>query len=115
MREALRAYLAQHSLAEPVVIDVLLAAEEALNNAILHVGEQGGMIRVSASVCGGHAAVEVQDCGRGFDFHPSDPRCTPDTERPCGRGLFLIEHVMDEVTVSSDSRGTTVRMVRRVA
>ena len=115
MRRALGVYLTRQSLAASVVRDLVLAAEEALSNAIIHAGGVGGAICVAASVSDGEAAVEVRDGGCGFDFQPSEADSVPDLLDPRGRGLFLMQRIMDEVTVSCDSRGTTVRMVRRVA
>jgi len=115
MRKALRAYLAEQALAADVAYEVVLAADEAFINAVSHAGGAGGVIRVSACVSENEAAVEVQDGGGGFTFRASDPRSVPDVRRPNGRGVFLIERVMDEVSVRSERRGTTVRMVRRLA
>jgi anti-sigma regulatory factor (Ser/Thr protein kinase) len=115
MRKALRAYLVEQALDADVAYDVVLAADEAFINAIIHAGGADEVIRVSACVSESEASVEVQDGGCGFTFHRSDPRSFPDVRRPNGRGLFLIESMMDEVTVRSGRRGTTVRMVRRIA
>ena len=95
--------------------DVVLAADEAFVNAIVHAGSADDLIRVSACVSESEASVEVQDGGGGFTFRRSDPRSVPDVRRPNGRGVFLIENMMDEVSVRSERRGTIVRMVRRLA
>jgi anti-sigma regulatory factor (Ser/Thr protein kinase) len=115
MRKALRAYLAEQALAANVVYDVVLAADEAFINAVSHAEAADDLIRVTACVSESEAAVEVRDGGGGFTFRASDPRSVPDVRRPNGRGVFLIECMMDEVSVRSERRGTTVRMVRRLA
>jgi anti-sigma regulatory factor (Ser/Thr protein kinase) len=115
MRKALRAYLAEQALDADVAYDVVLATDEAFINAVSHAGGADDPIRVSACVSESEAAVEVQDGGGGFTFRRSDPRSVPDVRRPNGRGVFLIENMMDEVSVRSGRRGTTVRMVRRLA
>jgi anti-sigma regulatory factor (Ser/Thr protein kinase) len=115
MRKALRAYLAEQALDADVAYAVVLAADEAFNNAVIHAGETDDLIRVSAYVSESEAAVEVHDGGRGFAFRTPDPRSVPDVRRPNGRGVFLIESMMDEVSVRSGREGTTVRMVRRLA
>jgi anti-sigma regulatory factor (Ser/Thr protein kinase) len=100
-----------------VAYQVVLAADEAFANAVTHATGNvvGGVIRVSACVSGGEASVEVQDTGDGFTLPASDPQAVPDVRRPSGRGVFLIEHLMDEVSIESGRSGTTVRMVRRLA
>lgn len=113
MRRMLRAYLAQQEVEAAVAYQVVLAADEAFANAVTHAG--GGVIRVSACVSEGEASVEVQDAGDGFALPASDPQAVPDVQRPSGRGVFLIERLMDEVSVESGRSGTTVRMVRRLA
>jgi anti-sigma regulatory factor (Ser/Thr protein kinase) len=65
MRKALRAHLVAQSLDARVIDEVVLAAEEALNNAIIHAGDVDGMIRVSAWVSESEAAIEVQHRGCG--------------------------------------------------
>ena len=115
MRRDLRGYLAAHALAANVACDVVLAADEAFINAVGHADGGDHPIRVSARVSRSEASVEVQDGGCGFTFRRSDPRSVPDVDCSNGRGVFLIESMMDEVSVRSGQGGTTVRMVRRLA
>lgn len=114
MRNVLRAYLAQQDVAAGVAYQVVLAADEAFTNAVTHAGGDG-VIRVSACVSEDEASVEVQDAGDGFTPPSSSSRSVPDVHRASGRGFFLIERLMDEVSVESGRRGTTVRMIRRLA
>jgi serine/threonine-protein kinase RsbW len=114
MRRTLRAYLARQDVAAGVVYQVVLAADEAFSNAVTHAGSDA-VIRVSACVSDHEALVEVQDAGVGFTPAAPDPRSVPDVRRPSGRGVFLIERLMDEVSVESGRGGTTVRMIRRLA
>ena len=115
MRRALRAYLSEQALDATAVYDVVLAADEAFINAVGHAGGVGDAIRVSASVSTSEVSVEVQDGGAGFTYLRSHRRSMPDVRRADGRGVFLIESLMDEVSVSSGTRGTVVRMVRHLA
>jgi serine/threonine-protein kinase RsbW len=114
MRRALRAYLARQAVDEGTAYAVVLAADEAFINAVAHSGA-GGPVRVTACVAEGRASVEVQDAGDGFTYSRSHARRKPDALLPSGRGFFLMEHVMDQVSVASGRHGTTVRMVRRLA
>lgn len=115
MRQDLRALLARRAVDAALAFDVVLAADEAFANALAHAGGPTAAIRVSATVTRSEATVEVRDGGDGFVVRRPDPRPFPDVSRPCGRGVFLIERVMDEVSIRSGRGGTTVRMVRRLA
>jgi len=115
MRRALRAYLVEHTVDAAPAYGVVLAADEAFINAVSHAGGADDMIRVSACVSKSEVSVEVQDGGGGFTYRRSHPRSVPDVRRANGRGVFLIESMMDEVSVRSGRRGTAVRMARRLA
>ena len=115
MRRTLRAYLSGEALDENVVYDVVLAAEEAFINAVSHAGVPDDLIHVTACVSDGEALVEIQDGGNGFELSMSAAPPVPDVCRVHGRGVFLMESLMDEVSVRSGRKGTTVRMVRRLA
>jgi anti-sigma regulatory factor (Ser/Thr protein kinase) len=113
MRQVLRAYLSEQALDANVVYDVVLAADEAFINAVGH-ADGDDLIRVTACVSESEASVEVRDGGGGFTFRRSDTPPVPDLRRAGGRGVFLIESLMDEVSVRSGRRGTTVRMARHL-
>jgi anti-sigma regulatory factor (Ser/Thr protein kinase) len=117
MRKALRAYLGERSLDPCAVNDVVLAADEAFVNAMVHAdGREGdGVIIVSAWVEDGVASVVVRDIGPGFDAGALTRDAPPGHDEPHGRGLFLIRSVMDKVRITSGRMGTTVRMSRRIA
>ena len=115
MRQALRAYLSQRALDANLVYDVVLAADEAFINAVSHADAADDPILVTARVSESEASVEIRDHGGGFTFRRSDPPSVPDVRRANGRGVFLMESLMDEVSVRSGRRGTIVRMVRHLA
>ena len=115
MRRALRAYLSAQALDATVVCDVVLAADEAFINAVGHADAAGDLIRVTARVSESEASVEIRDGGGGFTLCRSEAPPVPDARRVSGRGIFLMKSLMDEVSVRSGRRGTTVRMVRHLA
>ena len=116
MRRALRAYLSEQALDATVIYEVVLAADEAFINAVGHAEVADDPIRVTARVSESEASVEIQDGGGGgFTLRESHPPSVPDVRRASGRGVFLMESLMDEVSVRSGRRGTIVRMVRRLA
>ena len=113
MRQALRAYLSEQALDANLIYDIVLAADEAFINAVGHAEAAEDLIRVTARVSESEASVEVQD-GGGFTFRRSHPPSLPDVRRANGRGVFLMESLMDEVSVRSGRRGTIVQMVRHL-
>jgi anti-sigma regulatory factor (Ser/Thr protein kinase) len=115
MRRALRDYLAAQALDAAVVCDVVLAADEAFINAVGHAEAADHPIRVTACVSESEASVEIRDGGGRFTLSRSEVPPVPDVRRVRGRGVFLMKSLMDEVSVRSGRRGTTVRMVRHLA
>ena len=115
MRDALGAYLAQCAVDRGTAAEVVLAAEEALTNAIIHGGDVRGHIFVTAWVGDGEVRLQVRDLGCGFDARRVHSPKVPSTRLPRGRGLFLIDRMMDRVHIRSGAHGTCVSMVRRIA
>ena len=87
--------------------DVVLAVHEAVTNAMRHgAPDERGHIRVEASVGTDRLTFTVHDCG---EFKPPVP-APPDADH--GRGLVIIDGVMDEVLITSGPAGTVVRLSR---
>jgi anti-sigma regulatory factor (Ser/Thr protein kinase) len=90
---------------------LMLATSEAVSNAIMHgrpcsEGEKGILLRVASWQDG--VSVEVCDCGQ-FDEAPPPP--APDA--PHGRGIPIIEAVVDYFEVVPDGPLTRVRFAKR--
>jgi serine/threonine-protein kinase RsbW len=113
MRQALHIYLAQQCVGATVASQVVLAADEAFVNALAYAGG-GDPIRVIVCARDGEVSVEVRDHGDGFSLDSTHPGTVPDVRGLHGRGLFLIQSMMDEVAIESGASGTTVRMVKRL-
>jgi anti-sigma regulatory factor (Ser/Thr protein kinase) len=85
---------------------------EALANAMVYGngGDPLKRVRVEVAVDRRRIEARVIDQGPGFD-----PRCIPDPtspehlHRPCGRGIFLMRKLMDEVRFNE--RGNAVTLV----
>jgi serine/threonine-protein kinase RsbW len=96
-------------------LEIETALREALANAIVHGCKNDERQTVQLSVsCHQDREIEmvVRNPGGGFD-----PRSVPDPTvrqtiyEPHGRGLFLINHFMDEVWY--ERGGTEIRMIKR--
>jgi anti-sigma regulatory factor (Ser/Thr protein kinase) len=104
--------LRPYSRSQAVHDDIMLAVVEALSNAFgsAHTLARGARIIVRLRVSPRQVAIDVRDPGGGFAA-ADRARGLVQADREGGRGLFLIEQVMDEVTWST--RGNGIRMVRR--
>ena len=83
----------------------MLALSEGFNNAIEHAYElAGGVLGIQASVGGDVLRLEVSDNGRWRVTEANEER---------GRGLLLMQSLMDSVEVDTSAAGTRVTMERR--
>lgn len=108
-RSVLRDWLDRSGLGTEQALDVLIAAGEALANAIEH-GHRDlpeGTVSLHADVTGDTLSVTVTDSGRW-----KVPDEKPSLHR--GRGITLMRALMQDVTIDSQNDGTTVRMQLRI-
>jgi PAS domain S-box-containing protein len=106
LRRSLRGWLKQCETSDQEGYDIVLATNEAASNAIEHAyGPGDGTVQLLAALSGGQVTITVRDFGRWREPRVGIP----------GRGLELIEAVMDSVdVVTSPDEGTEVRMVREL-
>jgi len=89
---------------------VVLAASEALTNAIEHGSVPGEPVEIEIAAAAGHAVIRVTDCGRPGAASPlgiPEPP-PPDAER--GRGLIIMGALADALEIGRAGRGTEVRL-----
>lgn len=109
-RAALRSWLARVRVDPTLAMDVLVAAGEAVANAIEHGhrNSPGGMIRLRATALVGQLRLTITDSGSW-----KTPRQIPNLER--GRGITLMKGLMHDVTIDHGASGTTVHLCARFA
>jgi serine/threonine-protein kinase RsbW len=93
-----------------------VALSEALVNAILYGNCEDDTKGVAVRVLFGQHAIEMEvtDEGGGFDYrYLPDPTLPANRLRPCGRGLFLIRQLVDEVRFNDT--GNSICMILRRA
>ncbi len=101
---------------EPECSDICMAFRESVNNAVIHGNHRSKEKSVHIEISGtpGQITLRIRDEGDGFD--PSgipDPTAPENLMKPCGRGIFLMRHFMDDVAFRfSHPHGTEVRLVR---
>ena len=94
---------------------VVLAADEAVNNAIRHAhqGRPNAVVQIRCYFLPDGLEVQLLDEGDPFDL-TAVPHLDPGELRVGGRGVFLMRTLMDELTCQPRRpRGNTLRMVKR--
>jgi serine/threonine-protein kinase RsbW len=92
---------------------LIVATTEAVNNAILH-GNQANPeknVTVKVVIKKNYLIVSVCDEGGGFDMSDiPNPLAEENLLKESGRGLFLMETLMEEVEIKTRNTGCEVRM-----
>ncbi|PIU40722.1 MAG: ATP-binding protein [Candidatus Omnitrophica bacterium CG07_land_8_20_14_0_80_50_8] len=108
--------LAAHIKDAEQLFKVKLALEEALTNAMRHGNGLKASRKVTVRIAWGDGQIhlDVSDEGKGFN-----PRTVPDPTQigyaeniPGGRGIFLMQKMMDRVEFYDGGRG--IRMVKKI-
>ena len=97
-----------------VHFNLRVALSEALINAIIYGNGEDDRKGVALRVLFGRHAVEMEvtDEGDGFDYRIlPDPTLPGNRLRPCGRGVFLIRQLVDEVRFNDT--GNSICMILR--
>jgi anti-sigma regulatory factor (Ser/Thr protein kinase) len=104
LRAHLRLWLTEQHARDEEVLDILVAATEAFNNAVLH-ARQPRSIAVHVEARNNHGVVEivVRDHGR---WHEEQPNAG------AGLGLHLMYALMDTVDIRTTREGTSVQLQR---
>ncbi len=108
MRGRFYAWLGEEGIPHSVAADAVLAASEAVANAVEHAYlNTDGIVVVSASIVEDELRVRVDDTGswRPFPHDGSAGR---------GRGFAIMEGLMDDIDVHSSTTGTHVQLSRRL-
>ncbi len=102
----------KHQIHSDVYGKLLLAVVEGVNNAIVHGNklEKEKNVVVEYAVSEGKIEFLISDSGPGFDYRSlPDPTKPENIERTHGRGIFLMNHLADELEFNDT--GNEVKMV----
>lgn len=113
LRDDLRRLFERRGIPARASHDLILATQEACNNACQH-GHDGTGCDVVVTRLGDTIVVEVADRGRGFDLDAVKATWPPGLLEAGGRGLFLIAQLTDQLEVVRRDRGTLVRIIKVV-
>ncbi|MGW4359544.1 ATP-binding protein [Streptomyces californicus] len=110
VRDEFRLWLTVCDITGPCAQNALVAVDEAIANAMEHACANGseGAVHISARATVDRLFIEVADTGIWRE---------PESRRVAarGRGVPLMRRLMDHVTLTLGSAGTTVSMGMRVA
>mgnify|MGYP006285958111 CR=1 FL=1 len=90
---------------------ILIATVEAVNNSIVHGNKEdvNKKVYLILQMDDDNIKILVEDEGPGFDYtHLPDPTKPENIENIHGRGIYLMQHLADEVEFFKD--GTQVQM-----
>jgi serine/threonine-protein kinase RsbW len=115
IQDLIEKQLEQCQFDDKEIFGIRLALEEAIVNAIKHGNQmdRGKKVHVRYRVLPDRFDIGITDEGPGYN--PSDvpnPLDDENLERPCGRGLFLMQHYMTEVVVHPPGNRLTMSKVR---
>ena len=111
VQDEIEVALKANQFTEKEIFGIRLALEEALVNAIKHGNnlDKSKKVHIAYGVRPERFDIRIMDEGPGFDPEDvPDPTAFENLERPCGRGLMLMRHYMNEV--SFGPRGKPVHM-----
>ena len=105
VRGRLRAWLRRDGFDDGTVAEIILAVSEACNNVIEHAynGDGPGPLLLRVEAGDGGVRVEIADRGRWLAPEPSDER---------GRGIHLMNGLMDRVEIETSADGTRIVLER---
>jgi serine/threonine-protein kinase RsbW len=97
--------------------DICIAVTEAVNNAVEHGNklEPDKFVTLRFDCSESDIRITIGDEGNGFDVGlVADPLSPENLTKPNGRGLLIVESLMDEVSIEPSADGTVIVMVKNL-
>ncbi|HLO66468.1 MAG TPA: ATP-binding protein [Holophaga sp.] len=94
---------------------VWLAIQEGIANAMRHGNklEKRKPVEVTFTPQGNRLEIRIKDTGAGVDLDTlPNPNLPENLLKPCGRGVFFMKQVMDQVSMESHPDGSTLVLVK---
>jgi serine/threonine-protein kinase RsbW len=101
----------EFAISEDIYGNILIAALEATNNAIMHGNklDDSKNVIIEFKLDDEKLRIKVDDEGKGFDYkHIPDPTSPENIENVNGRGIFLMRKLSDKIKFSRN--GATVEL-----
>lgn len=103
----------QYKINSEIYGNMLVSMVEAVNNAIIHGNklDESKSVKIEYEVNNNEFYFTVKDEGTGFDFkNLPDPTAPENIEKPHGRGIFLISHLVDELSFEDNGSKLCVKI-----
>ena len=97
----------RYNISEDTFGNMLVAITEAVTNAIYHgnKADPKKKVNVTYNLSNHHLTFTIADQGPGFDYYNlPDPTSPENLEKECGRGIFLMKHLTDQLIFSDNGR-----------
>ena len=104
---------AKRNLSSEIYGNLLVAMVEAVNNAIIHGNklDESKDVIVTYGIDNDTFWFNVKDQGPGFDYTKlPDPTLPENLEKPHGRGIFLMSHLVDEIKFEESGTKVCLRI-----
>jgi len=106
----------KYQVSEDMYGNMLVATTEAVTNAIYHGNKSDPAKKVNVGIVHNPHSITftISDQGPGFDYYNlPDPTAPENLEKECGRGIFLMKHLADQLIFSENGR--VVEMTFRIS
>lgn len=90
----------EYNISSDIYGNILIAALEAANNAILHGNklDESKSVEIWVRMDEHKLKIKIDDEGKGFDYkNVPDPTAPENIENVNGRGIFLMEKLSDKI------------------
>lgn len=104
-------------ITESMIADIAIAVSELVNNAILHGNKSSPdkNVTVTFSTTNGIVSIGVTDQGGNFKSEQiADPLAEENLLKEVGRGFFIVNALMDDVTITTSPSGTTITISKTI-
>jgi len=101
------------SIPDESFYNIMIAATEAVNNAVTHGNKLNPEKIVEFTVKANKQSIIVRVSDQGDGFNPENVADCLEPEnllKSSGRGVFIIKELMDDVFITSDNQGTLIEM-----
>ena len=102
----------KYSISDDMYGNIMVAVTESVNNAILHGngGDAKKNVKLQLLLRKKDLRFTIKDEGKGFDYENlPDPTSPENLEKVGGRGIFLMNHLCEEVHFKD--KGATIELV----
>lgn len=114
--EFLETWLRKIGVPEDTIANLAIAVTELVNNAIKHGNklQKNKMVTVSITYASGNIEITVTDEGEGFNpENIADPLAEENLLKEIGRGIFIVNSLIDDVKFQFPPRGGTKVTIKK--